>query len=1188
MDHKTIRGDGMSGPASKEENDAMLAVLRRVRRHMRGLLVVEAVCRLVAWVIFIAGVLALLDWWVRFPWFVRILFLAVGVVFACYRGYRTIWRPMTAPIHLEQLALGLSSLPMGLKDRIAGSIAYLQGTGEGSPELWRQVVFEATQFVEGLPGRGVLQTRPAARSLASAMGALLGVAIAAWFVPQYVAVGAMRLARPLAKKEWPKSTRIAPLTTDAVVAWGEAFTAQMRLDAGDRPSARAYLSWIAPPQPPQREQMRRDVDGVYRFTLENIRKPMRYSFSAGDDDTAGRPFQIKVVRRPAVASIHLTVTPPVYAKQLPTMSRVMDDTPVVVLTGSAAKFDVSPDRPIGREGASRAALLLDGDRRVPLISMASDVNSLTGAFEVEKNTSMEVFLIDADGLESRGGLTYRIQAKPDEPPTVAVARPSGVTEATPTAIVELQSTAQDDVGLEAYSLLATKDRSEFRAIADLLAVVQVEKSPGDHRGAPASSPHVPPLRCDVIYAWNLETLGVVPGDVIRYYVEARDGYESQSRRHDPVHTPVMTINVISPAQLGDRLKLDLMAARGPLRDLLTQLLSTLDRTGHLDAKPAGPEPLDAKDRQSMEELAGRLQRLRSGSQQTAEKIEEIVQKAARNGAATAESARQADRLARRLKGTVSDRLQDAAQSLARAQEAKQANARHEQLKDSEAAQKEIAASLQSMLDEVERWSDFEELVRKLRELLDRQEALEREATQLARNAGRDAGEPDREVSATKAARASAGQSQLRADTVALVQSMREWAGQRHETDSAASLSVESAASMAEEKSLTAMMDEASRSISDGLFGKAAEQQRNAAAVFRSMLAALEKKPDRELADLSRALQEVTARLRKLIQAEEALIRDTRTAAGLPDSSERLQMLSGRQATLRKTTLALAAKLKESDEEGLAAKRAVVGASSQMGKASDLLDSVQAADAQIAQADAIVGLQKGLELLEHLEAKTEQAIAERSLAQIVAMLSELRRAQAELRGETAEIQGRSSEERRWSRADSLKAAKLAKEQRGLGTPLEAVREKMKSSVVYDYVCEKIAGRLEKAAKRLDEKDCRAALVEQDSILRDLSSLLEAAAEQPRKDEKRFVEDSGGGGAGRPTPEKPVPTLAELKVLRRMQADLGDRTAELNRSLPAPLQRTEAQLKDVQSLGRSQQDLHDLAVKMVEKAAGQKDE
>ncbi len=1178
----------MSGQVSKKETDAMLAVFRRVRRRMRALLVMEAVCRLVAWVILIAGVLALLDWWVRFPWFVRINFLAVGAVFAAIWGYRTIWRPLTAPIHLEQLALGLSSLPMGLKDRIAGSIAYLQGMGEGSPELWRQVVFETTHFVEGLPGRGVLQTRPAARSLASAMGALLGLAMAAWFVPQYVATGAMRLARPLAKEEWPKSTQIVPLTTDAVVAWGEAFTAQMRLDAGDRPSARAYVSWIAPPQPPQREQMRRDVDGVFRFTLENIRTPMQYSFSAGDDDTAVTPFQIKVVRRPAVASIRLTVTPPVYAKHLSTITKVMDDTPVVVLTGSTARFDITPDRPIGREGASRAALLLDGDRRVPLISTDRFLNSLTGEFAIEKNTNIEVTLVDADGLESRGGLIYRIQAKPDEPPTVAVSRPAGVTEATPSAVVDIQSTAQDDVGLEAFALLATKDRPEFRTIADLLAQAQVATSPDERTDAPASIPPTPPLRCDVVYVWSLESLGAVPGDVIRYYVEARDGYEWDGRRHEPVHSPVMTINVISPTQLSDRLKLDLMAARGPLRDLLTQLLGTLELTGRLDAKPSASEPLDAKDRRSMEDLAGQLQRLTAGSQQTAEKIEEIVQKAVRNGAATAESARQADRLARRLKGSVSERLQDAAKSLVKAQEAKQAEARHEQLKSSKEAQEEIASSLQAMLDDVERWSDFEELVRKLRELLDRQESLERETAQLARNAGRDAGEQDRDIPSTKAARTSAGQSQLRADTVALSQSMRDWAGQRHETDSAASLSVESAASMAEEKSLTATMDEASRSISEGLFGKATEQQRNAAAVFRSMLAVLEQKPDRELADLSRALQEVTERLRKLIKAEEALIHDTQAAVGQPDSSERLQMLSGRQATLQKTTLTVAAKLKESDEEGLSAKRAVVAASLQMGKASELLDSVQADDAQVAQADAVEGLQKGLELLEHLEAKTEQAIAERSLAQIVAMLSELRRAQAGLRRETAEIQGRSSEERRWSRADSLKATKLAKEQRGLATPLDEVREKMKSSVVYDYVCEKIAGRLERAATKLEEKDCRAALVEQDLILRDLSSLLEAAAEQPRKDEKRFVEDSGGGGAGRPTPEKPVPTLAELKVLRQMQVNLSERTVELDRSLPAPLQRTEAQLKEVQSLGDSQQDLHDLAVKMVEKAAGQKEE
>ncbi|HKQ47324.1 MAG TPA: hypothetical protein VJZ71_04550 [Phycisphaerae bacterium] len=1174
MDHASIGGNGVNEQATNVETNAMLADLRRVRRRVRALLVVEAIGRLIAWVILMAAILAVLDWWVRFPWFVRINFLALGTVFALWWAYRAIWRPLTAPIHLDQLALGLKALPAHVKDRLAGTVAYLQAGGEGSDEMWRQVVSETIRSTEGLPSRGLLRARPAIRSTLSTMGALTAVGLVAWLAPGFVSTGVIRLARPFAAVEWPKAAQISPLTTDVVVAWGEAFTAQMRLDRGDRASTRAFVHWSSSSQHRQREQMRRDADGVYRFTLENIRSPLSYSFSAGDDDTANRPFQVKVVKRPAVTAARVTVTPPPYARHLPAHSRVLDDAPVTALRGSQARFDVTPDRPIGSDGASKAALILDGECRVPLIAENPAGAMFSANVTLDRSTTIETALVDADGLESRGGPVYRIRVRPDELPTVAIQRPAGVSEATPAAIVELQATAQDDVGLAAFTLLASKNTPEFQTVADLLTIAR----DGPSEGESASRPAPPPLRCALVYSWNIETLKPVPGDAIRICVEARDGFDLDGRTHEPVRSLIVTINIISLEQFADRLRSELMAVRGPLRDLLTDLLAAAERTQQLDQNPAAATPLDATERQAVESLVARLQRLTAQSRQAAEKTQEVAQRAARNGAATSESMRQAERLARRLRGSVEERLKEAAQSLARSGDARKADVQHEHLQASRDAQDEVAGVLQSMLDEVERWSEFEELVRKLREVLDRQEALERDTASLARIAGRSLGETGESSLPMLAAR----QSQLRSDVSTLIQTMQTWARQKLESETAASLSVDAAARLAEEKALPANMDQATQSIAEGRFSRASEAQRGAAAILRAMIAALEKKPDRELADLSRALQDLTARLRKIIAAQEALLRDTEAAASTGGAEETLLKLADRQMTLHKTSRAAAAKVKDSEEEGPAARKAIHGAADRMQTAGELLEQAEAANVPDAQRDALDGLHAALELLERLEGRTEQAIAERSLAQIVALLGDLRRAQAGLRGETAEIHARSSSDRRLSRADSLRAAKLAKDQRGLTTPLQEVREKLKSSVVYDYVCMRIAERMESAAARLEEKDCPAALSEQDDVLRELADLLQAAAEEPKKDEARFVDDSGGGGAGSPTPEKPVPTLAELKVLRRLQTEVNARTAALDRSMPDPLLRTESQLEEIQLTGGLQKDIHELAVKMIDKS------
>ncbi len=88
------------------------------------------------------------------------------------------------------------------------------------------------------------------------------------------------------------------------------------------------------------------------------------------------------------------------------------------------------------------------------------------------------------------------------------------------------------------------------------------------------------------------------------------------------------------------------------------------------------------------------------------------------------------------------------------------------------------------------------------------------------------------------------------------------------------------------------------------------------------------------------------------------------------------------------------------------------------------------------------------------------------------------------------------------------------------------------------------------------------------------------------EEQFAEGGGGAAGGGPSQmskQKPVPTVAELIVLRGVQQDLVARTQTLAEAMDAD-QPTEEQLDDAKALGDEQRELKQLTQELTAKARG----
>ena len=102
--------------------------------------------------------------------------------------------------------------------------------------------------------------------------------------------------------------------------------------------------------------------------------------------------------------------------------------------------------------------------------------------------------------------------------------------------------------------------------------------------------------------------------------------------------------------------------------------------------------------------------------------------------------------------------------------------------------------------------------------------------------------------------------------------------------------------------------------------------------------------------------------------------------------------------------------------------------------------------------------------------------------------------------------------------------------------------------------------------------------QDRAIAILRGLVEAMEETSRDDEdfRRNESAGGGGGGGGQQGDQPlIPDLAELRLLRQMQADLADRTRRLDESAE------QSPVEAVEELGGEQADLAGLGQELVRK-------
>jgi hypothetical protein len=231
--------------------------------------------------------------------------------------------------------------------------------------------------------------------------------------------------------------------------------------------------------------------GAYRLSLPSVTTSFTYRVVAGSARSPA--YQVSVVRAPRVSRIDLEYTFPPSLGLKPRLEE--DGGDIYAPAGTDVRVLVHVDRPV----TAARMTMAEGEA---LSLAASSPTILSASMRVTADNSYRVALDDGDGLSNPGDTEYFIRVLEDRPPEVRIVAPASDKSVTPLEEVDIAARAEDDYGIARLELVYSV-KGEAERVVPL----------GPARPAPTAEGR---------HTLFVEDLRVRPGDIISYYVRARD------------------------------------------------------------------------------------------------------------------------------------------------------------------------------------------------------------------------------------------------------------------------------------------------------------------------------------------------------------------------------------------------------------------------------------------------------------------------------------------------------------------------------------------------------------------------------------------------------------------------------------------------------------------------------------------
>lgn len=459
----------------------------------------------------------------------------------------------------------------------------------------------------------------------------------------------------------------------------------------------------------------------------------------------------------------------------------------------------------------------------------------------------------------------------------------------------------------------------------------------------------------------------------------------------------------------------------------------------------------------------------------------------------------------------------------------------------------VIESLAEMAQQVAKWRNERDAAQDLSEIQTAQKDLNRDTNEVGRQTlakQRSELTPQQQADLARLAERQQRNSENLDKLQNKMQSMVE---QLQSADPAAAEALREALEHAQQSAPSGQMRDAARQISANKTGEAAQAQQRVADQLREMEDILRNRHETDAEGLVKKLKQAEQALDSLQKTQQDLMRKTREAGENPDAGERqaeLERLRKQQQELREEAVRMARRLERLQARKSAATSRRAG--SRMEQAQENMEQGDAEFAEKEQQESLDDLEQAQRELARERREAEERLAQEQLAKIADSLKGLIAREQTVIDETKRLEALHAGRGNWTRAQLRSLRDLTEVQRGLKQETDELAAKLSAAEVFALALKGAARSMERALELLGERQTGEPTVkaEQASMQRFIDLIEVLKPDDPSN--KQDGEEQGGGGGGNESgqPGESIPELAQLKLLKTMEADLLARSLDLS--------------------------------------------
>jgi hypothetical protein len=401
--------------------------------------------------------------------------------------------------------------------------------------------------------------------------------------------------------------------------------------------------------------LHQDSSGIYHYDIPSVKRSMEFFAESVwlTSSVKTETGKVTVTDRPIIRSLSGRVIPPSYSR-LAVRDLNEQSADISTLRGSQVQLQLTANKELQsgeiiilKQRYSTGTAESTGNQTVTTdtttIPLRIEGRKAIGSFAVQATGEYYIQLHDKENQLNAEPIHYKLIALTDGAPTIALLEPTADVQVSEKALLPLKIAITDDYGFSGMKLYYRLAESRYAAPSQKFTAINIPISPNE-------------VAQEIPYLWNLNGIGISPGDKFEFYVEVADN--DQISGYKTTRTTTLTVRLPSL----DEILTQADEAQENIAKDLEKIAKSAEEV-RKDAEEVNRElrknqdkPMDWENKKKIEDLLKKQAETQKKLEQVQQQLEQVAENLKENNAISPETLQKYQELQKLLKEVNSPEL----------------------------------------------------------------------------------------------------------------------------------------------------------------------------------------------------------------------------------------------------------------------------------------------------------------------------------------------------------------------------------------------------------------------------------------------------------------------------------------------------------------------------------------------------